>query len=79
MVLLSFLLGFLVKWSYIAAQKSSDVLQEAIWMSFAFASFMLFFSNHFTGLSYPLISLVLFSVYRFVRRLARARPQHQRA
>lgn len=78
-VLLSFLLGFLVKWSYIAAQKSSDVLQEAIWMSFAFASFMLFFSNHFTGLSYPLISLVLFSVYRFVRRLARARPQHQRA
>ena len=76
-ILLSFFLGMLVKWSYIAAQRSSDLLQEAIWVTFGFASFLLFFSNHFTSLSYPLISLVFFQFYRLVRRSTRVRSPHQ--
>lgn len=72
-ILLSFFMGALVKWTYVVAQRSSDVLQEAIWVSFGLASFLLFFSNHFTNLSYPLISLALFEFYRRVRQFSRER------
>jgi len=68
-VILSFLLGCFVKWIYVRAQRSSDVLTEGIWVTFGFASFMLFFSNHFTGLGYPIVALLIFSVYRYARRL----------
>lgn len=73
-VALSYLLGILVKWCYLVARATTDLLREAIWISIAFASFMLFFSNHFTGQSYPLVSLILFNFYRFLSGILRHRP-----
>lgn len=65
-VIFSYLLGVLVKLTYISALQTRDVLKESIWIVFAFASLMLFFSNHFTGLSYPILSLIFFNLYRLV-------------
>lgn len=63
---LSYLLGIMVMQIYLKAIRSKDLIDEAIWIIFGFASFMLFFSNHFTNLSYPFISILFFSVYRFL-------------
>jgi len=68
-VLLSFVLGAIVKWVYVGSLKSSDALIGGVWVSFAFATFNLFFSNHFTGVGYPVVTLVLFSAYRLVHRV----------
>lgn len=62
--LLSFLLGLLVKWSYLRMLRTPDVLNEGAWIAIGFASLMLFFSNHFTGLTYPILALILFNSYR---------------
>jgi oligosaccharide repeat unit polymerase len=67
-VCLSYLLGMLVKLSYVLAVEKPDVLSQSAWLCVGFASFMLFFSNHFTGLSYPLLSVILFSSYRGISR-----------
>lgn len=66
---LSYLLGLLVKQAYVSAIRINDLLSEAIWVTIGFASFLLFFSNHFTNLSYPLVSLLVFSGYRFLSRM----------
>lgn len=63
-VLLSYFLGALVKFTYVHALQKRDVLSEGVWITFAFASFMLFFSNHFTGLTYVILSFILFNLYR---------------
>jgi oligosaccharide repeat unit polymerase len=63
-LILSYLLGLLVKWSYANALSRPDFLSEGIWISVGFASFVLFFSNHFTGQAYPLLTCILFSLYR---------------
>ncbi len=72
-VLMSFFLGLLVKWVYVNARRRPDVINEGIWICVGFASFMLFFSNHFTGHTYPLLALVMFRGYRFVSRSLGAR------
>lgn len=72
-VFLSYLLGVVVKWSYKNSIKRRDVLSEGVWISFGFASFLLFFSNHFTGQSYPLLTLLLFGIYRFFSRVIKFR------
>jgi oligosaccharide repeat unit polymerase len=65
-VLLSYFLGAMVKFTYIYALQERDVLSESVWIAFAFASSMLFFSNHFTGLTYPILSFIFFHSYRAV-------------
>lgn len=78
-VALSYLLGLLVKWAYIRAAKSGDLLDEAIWITIGFASMMLFFSNHFTTLTYPLLSLIAFKSYQvFGRATKYVRRPHNR-
>lgn len=76
-VVFSFLLGLFVKWTYINAQRKSDVLSEALWISVGFASFLLFFSNHFTSLTYPIVSFILFNFYRFMSEALM--PKYRRA
>ena len=65
-VVLPYMLGLIVKWSYIKSIKHRDVMSGAIWLSMAYASFLLFFSNHFTGLSYPLLALLFFGAFKIV-------------
>jgi oligosaccharide repeat unit polymerase len=69
--LLSMLLGMLVKSTYRNALRRPDVFTEGIWISIGFASSMLFFSNHFTNLTYPVLSIVLFGAYRILSRTFR--------
>lgn len=69
-VFFSYFLGVLVKLTYINALKKRDVLSESVWICFAFASFMLFFSNHFTGLTYPILSFIFFNLYRAISQAA---------
>lgn len=80
-VALSYLLGLLVKWAYISAAKSGDLLDEAVWITIGFASMMLFFSNHFTTLSYPLVSLLAFKSYQGFGRATKyvRRPRNRLA
>lgn len=63
---LSYVLGVMVMQIYVKATRSKDLMDEAIWIIFGFASTMLFFNNHFTNLSYPFISILFFVGYRFV-------------
>ena len=72
-ILLSYLLGVLVKWSYLKALKQTDVMSDGIWISIGFASFLLFFSNHFTGQSYPVLSVLVFGAYRLISRSLKRR------
>lgn len=74
-VFLSYLLGMLVKWSYTNSLKRPDVLSEGAWIAVGFASLLLFFSNHFTGLTYPLLALLLFNAYRFLSRTLKRKPR----
>jgi len=66
-ILLPYLLGAAVKWAYARAHASGDAMDDGIWVNFAFASFTLFFSNHFTTLSYVIVALLLFNVVRVSR------------
>ena len=68
-IVMPFFLGCLVKWSYVASEKSNDVMVISIWICFAFGTLNLFFSNHFTGVGYPVVAVVLFSSYRWFRQL----------
>lgn len=75
-VLLAFLLGLFVKWSYVIALKRPNIFNQAIWICVGFASFLLFFSNHFTSLTYPLLAFVLFNAYRLISRSVVLKSQY---
>lgn len=63
-VFLSFGLGLLVKWSYNSAIQKRDALLDGAWVAVGFATSLMFFSNHFTSLTYPIIALIAFNAYR---------------
>lgn len=67
--LFSFVIGFFVKATYLHASEDDDPLITSLWVIVGFATVLLFFSNHFTSVGYPLILFVLFRGYRLVARL----------
>ena len=56
-------LGALTKSIYNKSLPAHAITSQGIWIVFAFGSLMLFFNNHFTSLSYPIVSLLSFSLY----------------
>lgn len=64
-LLMSFLLGVAVSKIYRQAA-IGDAFEQSLWVLFAFATFMMFFSNHFTSVGYPIIAALL---YLSARRL----------
>lgn len=78
-LIMPFVLGLMVKWAYVRSQASFDALTAGIWVAFAFATFNLFFSNHFTGTGYPVVALVLFTSYRFVRKFTVGSQRNRRS
>jgi hypothetical protein len=58
-VILSILLGNLIYLFYIRSLKNDDCLIHAEYLYFGFATFMMFFSNHFTSIAYPLRILIV--------------------
>lgn len=65
-MIMSLLLGVIVKITFLTAHASRDVMAEGAWVCVGFASFMLFFSNHFTGLTYPIIAIIIFNAIRLI-------------
>lgn len=66
--LLPFFLGMLVKHIYSQSIADNDVLQDGLWVIFGFATFMLFFSNHFTSVGYPFVFFLLVGGYKIISR-----------
>ena len=66
--LLSLLLGVFVKKVYQYGTYENDSLKDGLWVTVGFATFMMFFSNHFTSVGYPLVTLVLLMIYQLVSR-----------
>jgi len=62
-ILISGILAYLVKVVYRRALDVDDPLVDTLWIYWGYATFMLFFSNHFSGVGYPVICLILFSAY----------------
>lgn len=71
-----FVLGLIVKRVYVSSQKSTCTMKIGIWLGFAFATFNLSFSNHFTGVGYPVTMFVLFTAYRYVRKFVASLPRN---
>jgi len=67
-MLLSLLLGVFVKHTYLNAESANDALHDGLWVVVGFATSMMFFSNHFTSVGYPFITLALFTFYRYMIR-----------
>jgi hypothetical protein len=68
-MLLSLLLGVFVKRIYLNAESVNDTLHDGLWVVVGFATLMMFFSNHFTSVGYPLTTFVLFAFYRYMVRV----------
>ena len=65
-IVLSLILGFLVKIVYINSISKFDPLMDGLMISVSFAVLMMFFSNHFTSVGYPLVIFVLITIYRYI-------------
>ena len=72
LVFLPIILGLLVYFMYVRSLRSIDVLVHAEYMYFSYAVLMMFFSNHFTSIAYPLRIVLVFEVCRMI--LGRLRP-----
>ncbi|KGJ94223.1 O-antigen polymerase [Thalassotalea sp. ND16A] len=68
-IILSFILGLFVKKAYLFGTYEKDSLKDGLWVTVGFATFMMFFSNHFTSVGYPLVTLVLIMFYQFACRI----------
>ena len=65
----TFFLGSFVTIIYRKAIVSGNTLDEALWIYTGCAVLMMFFSNHFTSVGYPVIALVLFYMYRQIYKV----------
>ena len=63
-LIMSFLLGCFVILVYRKMMTHGDSLDEALWIYVGSAVLMMFFSNHFTSVGYPVIALVLFYTFK---------------
>ena len=66
---LPFFLGRAVKYIYNNSIYRQNTIDDMLWVYFAFATFMMFFSNHFTSVGYPITSLVILSSFRFIYKI----------
>ncbi len=63
-VVAAYVLGIVVYRIYLRSRHNADALIRAEYAFWGFATFLMFFSNHFTSVGYPLRSLVIIEVYR---------------
>lgn len=61
-VIIPFLLGFLLFYSYHKSIENSNPIRDGQFVILAIPSLMLFFSNHFTSVGYPFIVFILFGI-----------------
>ena len=69
-LILPCLLGFIVYVVYARSLHYNDVLLHAEYLYFGFATLMMFFSNHFTSIGYPVRIFLIFESFRFLSRLS---------
>lgn len=67
-IIMPFILGIFVYFFYIRALKSQDPIIISIYLYWGYATFMMFFSNHFTSVGYPLTYLIVLEGYRFISK-----------
>ncbi|ACL03030.1 hypothetical protein Dalk_1329 [Desulfatibacillum aliphaticivorans] len=72
-LILPFLLGLIVSAMYSRTLVNRDIIMDAVYLYFSYATFMMFFSNHFTSSAYPLRIFLVFEFYRLIIRPIRIR------
>ena len=65
LVIFSIFLGMIVYSVYLRSVRSNDCIKDAEYLYFGFATFMMFFSNHFSSVGYPLRIFIVFELYRY--------------
>ena len=68
---LSFTLGIIVYHFYAKAMLTDDPLDTAIYLYWGYATFMMFFNNHFTSQGYPIAFYLVISAYKAVSKHSR--------
>jgi len=63
-IFLSFIFGRFVMIIYYNMLLRNSALDDTLWIYFGFATLMMFFSNHFTSVGYPIIGLIILYFYR---------------
>lgn len=67
--ILPFFLGIFVYYFYSRTLISNDPLVISIYLYWGLATLMMFFSNHFTSVGYPLHYLIVIEIYRKVSKI----------
>ena len=68
-IIVPFLIGLLVFYSYKKSLVASDPIKDGQYMILAIPTLMLFFSNHFTSVGYPFIVYLLYGFIGFLSRI----------
>ena len=63
-IIFPFLMGMLLKHAYLLKCSSDDIFDKAIYIFLAYPALLLFFSNHYTEQSYPLVAFILLNIFK---------------
>ena len=67
-IIFPFLMGMLLKHAYLLKCSSDDIFDKAIYIFLAYPALLLFFSNHYTEQSYPLVAFILLNIFKLFFR-----------